>query len=346
MKLNEELAIILLNDKQPRRKRLLENLLGGKKTVATLYWALRYQLLGYLGLGRYLDISELHLSSLIKQKLVKKTDDEYLLTKTGMNLKAQLLDSQSPQWQHNFQNYNLVRFKYRLLLFVQVISEFEHHERNYYPVKVPDAEMNYVKHYFKTINRENVGISLKNELVEFLNSLDDSDADLFANELVGYQNNGKTLFQIAADLNKSLIAISLSDLTNLSKLINIVSNQEQSVLKPLLNGLNRTLVSESALLTVNQYLSCHDLSMVAKRRRLKESTIYEHLLEVAIYSGINKFPYQDFITKQITDQLTANLGKNIDSWKYESLSDIDKQRLSFFQFRLSEIYLTKLEIGK
>lgn len=346
MKLNEEVALFLLDSQHPRRKRLLENLLAGKKTVATIYWALRYQLLGYLGMGRYLGVVKLNFKVLEQKQLVKRDDNQtYVLTEQGLGLKNEILNHSSNfKWQRNFQTVNFMRFKNRLLLFIQVISEYQHQQRNYYPVNVPDSEMGFVKYYFKMIDKTSISNNLKNELLEFFTSLNnDKLANLFANELVGFQNNGKALFQIASDDHESLIDIYLSDLEVMSRLIDFVNHKENSVILPLLEGLQHAAISESALLTLKQYLISHDLNKVAQNRHLKESTIFEHFLELAIYFPINKFPYSDFIEQSQIEDLKQELGSNIDSWKYESLAVV--KNLSFFQFRLVEIYLTKVEMG-
>lgn len=347
MKLNDELTLLLLDTKQPRRKRLLENLLVGKKTVATIYWSLRYQLLGYLGLGRYLGIIKLDFGNLVKQHLVQSKDNQtYTLTERGLKLKTKFLKQHSLfNWQHNFQKINFMKFKARILLFIQVISEYQHHQRKYYPVDVPDSEMNFVKNYFNKIDKATVSHILKKELFEFLGGIKNKQsADLFANELVGFQNNGKTLFQLSSEFDEPLISVYLDDLEMISKLIDFIkNNQSNSILAPLLNGLKRPIISESALLTLKQYLVSHNLVKVAKIRHLKESTISEHLLEVAIYFPLNKFPYTDFINLELIEKLKGQLGNQIDDWKYEDLTLKD---VSFFQFRLTEIYLTKLEVGE
>ena len=63
-------------------------------------------------------------------------------------------------------------------------------------------------------------------------------------------------------------------------------------------------------------------------------------MEIAIYFPINKFPYSDFINDVQIEELKEQLSDDIDKWNYENLSL--KQSLSFFQFRLVEIYLTKV----
>ena len=116
MKLNEELALFLLDKHQPRRKRLLENLLVGKKTVATIYWALRYQILGYLGLGRYMEITKLDFNNLEKQKLVIKDENQaYVLTDKGYILRSKILgDNLKARVQEYLQEDDLVGIKYNI----------------------------------------------------------------------------------------------------------------------------------------------------------------------------------------------------------------------------------------
>ncbi|MCT0151826.1 hypothetical protein EFM02_02575 [Fructilactobacillus fructivorans] len=347
---NGALCLLVFSSHQKRRVRLIENLLTGKKTVATLYWAMRYQLLDLLGVGRYFNINQLEVNPLVQNGLIMRTDnDQVQLTAAGKQAKEELIQeingSDLSFALHTFQKIDLTNFKQRFQLLVQVLSERVHHVRQYYPINVDGTNKAFIKKYYRQIDRDQAGALLKDELNQFLSSLEFDRASLFAQELVGFNTNGLTMQQIAANLNQSLFKTALNDLINYAKLVSFMSQRDHSIVAPLLNGLSKHSVSTSAEETFTEYQQLRDLKQVEKRRKLRESTVLEHLLEVAIYTPLVGFPYRDFVSYDLENKIIRHLsGISVDDWDYQQLSDFLSNHLSFFQFRLLEIKRTKQDV--
>lgn len=227
------------------------------------------------------------------------------------------------------------------MLFIQVVSEYSHGENQYYALDINQNDKRFVKNYFKSLKKTDLEQKVKSELINFLSELDNKTALLFASELVGYHNNGNTMEQISQKLNLDLFAVYFVDLTLFCLFTKYVERNSDSIFKPLLNGLNKSLLNQSALKTFKLYENTHNINTIIEKRNIKPSTIYEHLLEIAICWPIDKFPYADFITNQDKELIVSELGKRIDTWNYENLTENIKQKLSFFKFRLIEILLTK-----
>ncbi|WP_252898109.1 hypothetical protein [Apilactobacillus ozensis] len=110
--------ILLFSDTQPRRPKLIENLLAGKKTVSTLFWGMRYELINYCELfSNYKNFNIINnLKLLIDKKYLKKTIDgeHLLLTSAGKEQQNDILNNYYlPRHSEIYHKYNILRFKKR-----------------------------------------------------------------------------------------------------------------------------------------------------------------------------------------------------------------------------------------
>ncbi|USS91053.1 helix-turn-helix domain-containing protein [Fructilactobacillus carniphilus] len=340
--LDQELPLLLLDGKQWRRPRSLASLAKGKRTVATLYWGLRHQQLGDLGIARYLDIAQLDFKSLHKRHLCELRNERYRLTEQGQTQQQHLQMQLVFDWQACFQTVDLVRLKQRLLLLVQVISEFQHQQLHYFVVRTSLREQRWIKSYFRQLRKSQRDRLVGPELTAYLETLPDQTAQVLVQELVGYQNNGLTRDQIAVALQRSPLAVAFVELSALGKLVGWCQQHPQSVLAPLCQGLSRSLISKNAVRTLHLYQATGSLDTVAHTQRIRLSTVQEHLSEVAIYLPLTQFPYEDFVSKDQLNQLISRSGTDVDAWQFQTRPD---ENLTFFQFRLIQIWLTKEQQG-
>ncbi|USS86618.1 helix-turn-helix domain-containing protein [Fructilactobacillus cliffordii] len=341
--LNQDLALLLLDAKQWRRPRSLASLAKGKRTVSTLYWGLRHQQLGYLGISRYLDVAQLDFRALQQRHLIAIENERYRLTQTGQAQQQQLRSQLVLDWQARFQTVDLIRLKQRLLLLVQVVSEFQHHQAHYFVVRTPLREQQWVKSYFKQLRQSQRYQLVGSDLTVYLETLPDQTAQVLGQELVGYQNNGLTRDQIAISVQQNSLAVAFFELSALGKLVDWCQRHPHSVLAPLCQGLARPLISKNALRTLNLYQATKSLEVVAHTQRIRQSTVQEHLLETAIYLPMAQFPYVDFTSKDQVKQLIAQWGPDVDTWQFQTRPD---EHLTFLQFRLIQIWLTKEQQGE
>ncbi|USS87407.1 helix-turn-helix domain-containing protein [Fructilactobacillus hinvesii] len=336
--LDQELSLLLVDQREWRRPRSLENLVKGKRTVATLYWGLRYQLLGLLGIARYLEVSKLDFVGLEQQRLLQTNAGKVRLTPLGAQQQAKLKAQLQMGWKVRFQTTDLMRLKHRFLLLIQVASEYHHHQNQYFVLKTSLREQQWIKRYFGQLRSGKKLEQFPDNVSAFLAKLPEVVAQVVGAELVGYHNNGRTRDQIAQELCQSSLAIAFLELTALAALVDWGSAHPDSLLTPLKNGLERGLISKNAVQTLRLYQANHSLKQVARKQRIRLSTVQEHLLEVAIYLPIAQFPYLDFVSAEMKQDLMERLGTDLDDWQFEAERDSE---LSFFQFRLIQIWITK-----
>ncbi|EKK20173.1 hypothetical protein B808_138 [Fructilactobacillus florum 8D] len=341
---SDALLLELLSDHQPRRPRLLVNLLAGKKTVATRYWGLRYGLLGFAGLQRYWGSLKLDFSGTQGQGLVTTTSkNELKLTKQGIAQQRRLQFLEPWQgWQASFQALDLLHFKQRLLLLIQVMSERAHGNRQYHPLLVAGSDRQFIKTYYtRLVSPLETAQQLKEDLQKMLGSLTTTAATVVAEQLVGFENNGATLTQIAFNHQWTDWEVIQADLFGIAQLAQQALQDTSLTLSPLLQGLQKPIIDPSVATTLQLYQRFHSLKVVQNKRQMRPSTITEHLLLAAIDLPLAKFPYHDFVSDLQIREIQKELGQQLDHWRYEELSDRFRSTCDFWQFRLGAIKLTK-----
>jgi uncharacterized protein YpbB len=95
-------------------------------------------------------------------------------------------------------------------------------------------------------------------------------------------------------------------------------------------------VSKSAQQTYQAFTQTHALTKIATARKLKLSTVREHLLEVAIW--LPSFPFTTVLDAQVIETLTRCFAgqPEIASWSFQD-AQAALPELDFFEFRLFQI---------
>nr|WP_220477053.1 helix-turn-helix domain-containing protein [Limosilactobacillus rudii] len=323
---------------QPRRIRVIENTLCSRRTVATLFWARQYDILKWLGAYRSLTRHEFNdlIDELVHTKILTLNDkSEAKLTEKGAAiLKKEEADRYEPAFFDWYWLANTHRVVQRLLLAVQVASEYSYHQNKYAPLTIPLGEMQVVKQWFRNNYQYDLTNRLYLDLQRLGKALDSEDprlaTDLF-NSLIGYKKAGWTPNQAAANLKLSLEDIQFlrhDEMLAVSAYARNFPGPLQQLLGPLLrtSPLNR-----SAEITYNLYAQGQEIEQISQRRRLKQNTIQEHLLEAAIL-----IPEKVNWNRFLPEDKRIILGKAYEgvptTWKFnENVS-------SFYEFRLYQIY--------
>ncbi|KRN29439.1 hypothetical protein IV38_GL000323 [Lactobacillus selangorensis] len=325
----------------PRRAKPIYYLLTGKRTVSNLYVGLQYGLLQRLQLYPNLKESQFQaqVQALVHDELLQKvTDGTYQQTETGCQFLADhpvytFRYFDGPRMGH------LNDFQERLFLVIQVISEYRHHERRYFPLQTHLRNQDAVKRWFRQVKQTpHFSDQFVAELTAYLQALPAELATVIANRWVGYQTTGASLEQIAAATAQTAGQLFLQQVDAEAFLWDQVHHHPQQwpVLAQLWPQTDSAL-SGSTQITVDLFKKGVPFAQIGKQRGLKASTINEHLLEAAILSP--HFPFQFFLqTSQIKryDQVTGgNRAGN-----YQQLLDADRSA-AFFTVRLYQIWILR-----
>lgn len=333
----------LLSEQQDRRLRVIENLLRGRRTVSTLYWGLRYDLLPLLNLAKPLDRGALDVPAqlLAQQGLIAGDSAEGVvhLTERGRTA-ATSTTYYRPITRQNWVNVDLVAARQRLLLAVQVASQYAHSTSRYYPLATDLTTRQAVRRWFHRVKGPNLATNLREALVSSLRQLPAETAAVVTDQFTGYKQPGYTVSQLAQSTNRSAWEIQLMHFDGVAQ-IALAAQEAQHPLHDLFQPLWSVPVSRSAQQTLQAVEAGGDLARVARVRKVKLSTVREHLLEAAIMLPATEFPYDQVLSETIRQRFAAAVTGPIDSWQYMELPAAMRDELDFFYFRLYAIWRMK-----
>ena len=346
-----ELGILLLifgSDRQFRRVKAVKNTLRGRRTVSNLYWALQYGMLDFVDAlhGEQFGDDQKTLTALKSQGLVDADDAfQIQLTPKGITQQQQYLNQLMPlKYLAIASKYDVAKFMQRFSFAVQIVSEYSYGNSKYYPQRIDYFEDQLLKRWFVQNKENDLPNHFHKELNDFLGDLgDDHLADTFTESLIGHHFSGLTADQIASQHQVPATIIEFQWLQLYGKLLtNLLSLPKNNVFSMLTADLEKPIVSNSARETFDMFLRQGDgnLGLISKRRKIKLTTVYEHLLEAAIMAPVKGFPYQALISSDLMGQLRAHQPENVGDWNFQDASHAIPN-LEFFQFRLFQIYRSK-----
>lgn len=334
--------ITLFSDQQPRRIRVIENILNNKRTVTTLFWGMRYQILPWLATDRQLNRKQMddQIQWLVDGHLLQVNDQRGVLTQMGKEAQTEFYNR---HYQPHFLNYYLwfdtEKVIRRLMLAAQVVSEYSYQNNQYAPFSFDDGELKAVKIWFSSQDKGVLVHKFKQEITECLNKLPAMTAELVVSQLIGHHQSGESLDQFSQRSKIEQADILMMQRDAFIGIASIaISMSSESVLRSLLQPLKKSsLMSSSTEITYRLFNErAFSVKKISQVRRLKIGTVREHLLEAAIFTGHN-FPYQRVIDAQMMNRLNDLYSSaNVDNWKFSNDIDADDAK-AFFYFRLYQI---------
>lgn len=329
----------VLDQKQPRRLRVIENLLRGRRTVSTLYWGQRYHLLPLLDADKHLDRGALTAPAqqLVANGLVTldSEEDQLLLTPAGQQ--RQSAAYYQPQTSDDWLNLDLGAARQRILLAVQVTSQYAHSTNRYYPLATDLATRRVIRPWFHRMKGPQLAETLAAAMIHSLQQLPIQTAEVMTDLLTGYEHPGLTIDQVASEQQQTAWEIQLRQRDGMTQIARD-ARQSEHPLHSLLQPLWRSPVTRSAQATLYAVERGGSLEQVAVQRHVKANTVKEHLLEAAILSPMAVFPYDQILPEHVRADFTAALNGDIDSWQFAQLPEALRTRYDFFYFRLYAIW--------
>ncbi|MFT8446785.1 MAG: helix-turn-helix domain-containing protein [Liquorilactobacillus nagelii] len=329
---------------QARRPVVIRQLLINKRTVSNLFWGLEYQLLDWLAVAPNLNkvYFEQQIDQLQHSESLKVVENGVILTPSGFQ-----------QWQkyqaiHYWrqapllvQQYQVRAWKKMLALLIQVFSEMTYHNPHYY-VNITDPQLQYwLKRWLRHFSRQQLQQEFVRTLTTFLIQKPQLVADVFLNMFSGHQVAGQTLLQLQQQTGWTVGELNclLSDFSlQLAEKLLTQGPAWQELIK--LFRLPSRLTA-SSVRSYQLFLKRQTVAEIARQRKLKVSTIQEHLLEAAIFE--NDFPYQHILSTEIQRQLLVSFPQSdLVNWNYQVVNQLG---IPFFQFRLFQIQQLKQKKG-
>lgn len=226
-------------------------------------------------------------------------------------------------------------FFMRLQLIVQTISNDLREENKFLPIIRDDQVQLFVRNYLKWIHfkKEHVQQQFINELMSGIDKMETTEEvkNLLVYRLTGYGTVGWTWQQLAEQLKIEVIDVQLAYIHGLHLFIQTIEKGAYPLLMPILQGVRlQTVLTESTQKTANLFKQGYSLEQIAHRRRLKVSTIEDHIAELAMIDP--NFDSSSFLSeslkKEIKDVIRMNGSKKLKPIKEQI------PQASYFQIRL------------
>ncbi|WP_086313143.1 hypothetical protein A5821_000711 [Enterococcus sp. 7F3_DIV0205] len=316
------------------RTSTLYHLLKGKRTSSVLLYGFIYENLRFFQLCPELSEKQFNdiLDNLIQQKLLyQDIEGEVQISSKGM----ELIDRDRNRLTQ-IDNYRFGKTDdiiWRLLQFtVQVVSNLSYANKNYVPLEQSPLYQKQVKMYIKSMPKAQLIQTVKTEWTEIFSKLPKDEADFFARQLSGYQQIGKTSFQLLGNQPKAFERYLLKKEKLHHLLTTICLMPEGSFLKKLI--LQLVQQNENKSMSETSYYLKKQLSIeaLAQQRNVKISTIKDHLMELAL---TKEFPFEQFVSCETSHHL-MNYPKPYQNWVYRSVKQTSP-KLDYFEFRLYQI---------
>lgn len=312
------------------------HLLRGKKSSQTIQDGLFFHIshlfetLPKVNMASLLAIAD----DLITQDLIVEIEENhYLLTEKG----KQCLSSHGNPCPSHLDGYRYAKvsrsFWTRLSLVVQSLSFLMVEKYSFYPITNNQQIMDYVKQYLKGKNKKQLSQQLYHELFDWLNLLPKDCSDMIVLRLTGDHRSGLTNQQIATRFHLDDYQCQLIFEACLHQLIKQIIQRpaQYPCFSSMMDRSKKSVLTESAQVTLNFINKGMDMRTISKVRRLKVSTIEDHLVEIALYD------VHFDITPYVPEQLYDKIKKVIDRLKTHRLRVIMDDlsgEVSYLQIRL------------
>lgn len=332
--------LTLLSNQQPRRVRVIENILKNKRTVANLFWGQTYGILPWLGADKHLVRADYEgqLRQYRKRGWMNPDLEMLQLTQGGQQAKQEFISSHYQP--HFFKWYwvtNPEHLERRTLLAIQALSELASHNQRYAPLTTSIDDTNVVRNWLLRSDRRLIR-RVAEESLQFGNYLAQSDerlAEVFASEMVGHNISGEP-----AQREATIINVSDDELEVMRRDIWLAfgawclkrSSNFSTLVKPLLN---RSPLSRSAQQTLTAYNRGQSVTTIVNRRNLKLSTVREHLIAAAILTPEN-VDWNRILPPQQRQVLAREYQGPTTEWQFVHAGQNDSE--GFFYFRLYQIW--------
>lgn len=309
------------------------HILKGRKSVQTAQDSQIYNLEKYFKIFPDLTEEEFYrtIQLLIQEKVIEVQD------KKGW-YKLNRAEKKTIKLYFNGYAYSEITqtFRNRLLLLIQALLNYQVNNASYVPVIDDLDARKYVRAYFKR-RKEFLLIdkdSFYREISQALEHVNPLHSYIYVQRFTGAKLIGKSLHQLADEFNLSKVTIQLI-LTSLNqKLIFLGVNHPDHY--PRLNEviidlIHKPKLTKSAQATYEWLKRSNDLEWIAHQRQLKLSTIYDHIIEIALKDKV--FSIRPFVNEELEDEIKETIKDNR-TYRLKEIKNILPKEVTYFQIRL------------
>ena len=330
-------------EKEVKASQIL-HVLKGKKTPSMYYLTEINQWHHGFSLAKRIEKKQIEaiITKAFRENRLVKTETGYLLTELGQkSIENYFKNHYYPSTVHSFQSIDLYEpFWNRIQLFSQVFSEYSYQNNMYTAIIKNPQEQEQVRLLFQA-SQGKIELVLEQWVREqkfIFKKISEAQANLLANTLTGHQIIGKTRNQLSAELQMTALELKFYLRDAIEEVISVIkSHREELALTAEI--LEQTQLdyyysmSKSTYRTYKMLKKGINISEIARKRKIKENTIKEHILEIAFV--LSDFPTEHFVPAKIY-QLLLKKFRNSEKYSYREAM-ADQKGLEFYHYRLVEL---------
>ncbi|UNL84047.1 helix-turn-helix domain-containing protein [Priestia koreensis] len=315
------------------------HLLAGKKSSQTIQDGQLYGLSHLFRAFSYLDKKtfSVYVQQLEKEACIEEiADGKYRLTPQGLKeLQHYLQETPIPPALNGWTYANVSRpFYQRLLLLVQTMSNLQYKESHFIPLINDASVLSWMKRFLTSVplTREQWASHLYEELTMVLSTCSQEEADIFVKHLTGHKRIAFTKLQIAEQHDISVHRVHLLHLSVVHHMLKYIADHrnELTVLHLLVDQATIPLTT-STMQTYELLKKGHDLQTISRIRRLKPSTIEDHLVELALF--IPDFSIDPYVKTELVEEI-KEITERLQTNKLKEIKETTSYEVSYFQIRL------------
>ncbi len=321
-------------------------LLVGKRTSSILIYGLFTRNLSFFGIFPHLRQSDLtkSINKLSAAKLMEAMDQKrVVITDGGQELLQQKKGNSRSCPDINGERYGRSdqSFWSDIVFVSQIISELAHQEKRYVPLEANAFKQKQMKHWLiaQKYNRRELSQNFFQEWGKILTDLSEKESLLLTNQLSGHEVNGKTWEQIMDVLDEAPGQLSayLFWKNTLHHFIGQVETLSGvcPIFYHFLSNYHSQMSNSSMEATWKLFRAGNSLEKVGEQRRLKRSTITDHLLESAVLRA--DFPFDQILLKEERtqlDQIALLKNEPVEEWDHKEImreTQLDFRAVRFYQ---------------
>ncbi|WP_050615461.1 helix-turn-helix domain-containing protein [Bacillus testis] len=229
-----------------------------------------------------------------------------------------------------------IPFWKRLSFLFQVLSNGVHGNASYYPIEQDIIIQNWIKHLlFKYSNMNVLAGLLHAELKAVLEECPPETAQIFLWKLTGFHRAGYSNGQIADRLGKDAYFVHFAFLDCLHLLLQrSIEESKSNLLSELTADLFENLsspITRSSMSTLVYLKKGYSVSEIAVVRQLKESTIEDHIVELALHTSEIKL--DDYVSEPLIEEI-RRVARKLETKSLKAIRQELAVEASYFQIRL------------
>ncbi|MDQ0158512.1 helix-turn-helix domain-containing protein [Alkalibacillus salilacus] len=316
-----------------RTPRSVLHILRGKKSAQTFQDSRLFHLADFYHVLPRLSVDAFDqaINQLKKDGLIEEQDSLVVMTELGEHFCQD-------HWQLelNGMDYGAITrpFYIRLQLLIQSVSNLIHNQTQFFPITDDESVQASIKKIFNDYNplAQN-GEVLYDELNRLFRLLNENDANLMMLTISGSDQIGLSYQQIAEKWQMDPIMIELSVQSVLHQWLGYITSNPNSfnLIKQLIPKQDENRLTESALLTKHMYNRGMSIDQIVEKRRLKPSTIEDHIVELAMKEIL--FSIRKFVSLEDEKRIRYVLEEDMTKRLKRIKEQLDGQ-VSYFQIRL------------